>query len=295
MRLLERTAKGTYRLQDFRGKQVPAYAILSHTWDQDDSQEIRLEDVEMRPNSSKRGWDKLRFCLNRAKHDGLQWVWIDTCCIDKRDAVELSTAINSMFRWYENAARCYVYLTNVSSANESDSDWHSAFRSSRWHSRGWTLQELIAPTDLDFYSRESQHLGSRKSLVTMLVDITGVSAGALQGETLANFSVEEKEAWAITRTTTVEEDMVYSLLGIFDVTMPLIYGEGKERARRRLRHELLLNTTGESFCSARNAYSRYIRFWSCQAHSQRRKWLQQAHTSYGWQFDLLQLAQRNLR
>lgn len=251
MRLLERKADGALSLCNFVGKQIPTYAILSHTWNEDNTQEVDLQDVEGGKNGNKIGWKKLHFCADKAAIDGLRWFWVDTCCIDKRNAVEYSAAINSMFRWYQKATRCYVYLSDVSTAKSaspgeaSDSDWESAFRNSRWHTRGWTLQELLAPTSIDFYSLEGGHLGTRESLLQTIVEITGISNGALRGEPLSNFSVKERESWAEQRQTTIEEDIVYSLLGIFDVTMPLIYGEGKARAQRRLYNEIQMLSGGE--------------------------------------------------
>lgn len=246
MRLLERRAEGGFRLHDFNDNEVPAYAILSHTWHTDNSQEIKLQDVEAGMVSSKAGWTKLQFCADRCAADGLQWFWVDTCCIDKRDAVELSAAINSMFRWYQRAARCYVYLSDVPSSNASqqpqpgqpESKWEHAFRRSRWFTRGWTLQELIAPSTMDFYDCNNTKLGSKVSLRRIISEVTGICDSALLGDALSNFTIKERKSWAEHRDTTKEEDKVYSLLGIFNISMPLIYGEGEERAYKRLDNEI---------------------------------------------------------
>lgn len=246
MRLLERMPNGAFRLQSFSDQNLPTYAILSHTWHEDNTQEIDFQDVGNGVGSDKTGWAKLQFCADRSAKDGLRWFWIDTCCIDKRNAVELSTAINSMFRWYQQSARCYVYLPDVSlsDANQQspegrlESGWESAFRRSRWFTRGWTLQELVAPSLVEFYDSSGERLGNKESLSTIIRDITGICDLALQGSPLSNFTIKERKSWAERRVTTIEEDLVYSLLGIFDVTMPLIYGEGKDRAFRRLDDEI---------------------------------------------------------
>lgn len=240
MRLLECKANGNLVLRDFAGKNVPAYATLSHTWATDDS-EVSFQDLEAGTGKSKAGWKKVNFCAKQAEADGLQYFWIDSCCIDRKDAVELSTAINSMFRWYKEAVRCYVYLSDVSiprAGGHDQSIWEEAFKKSRWFSRGWTLQELIAPKQVDFFSAEGDRLGNKSTLEPMVHEITGIAASALRGDALSNFSIDERMSWAEHRNTTLEEDKAYCLLGIFDVSMPLIYGEGRHRASRRLQEEI---------------------------------------------------------
>lgn len=240
MRLLERNVNGRLNLQEYSGSGVPAYAILSHTWAIDNSQEVTLHDIEGGTAHTKAGYKKIEFCAEKAAADGLRWFWIDTCCIDKRNAVELAEAINSMFRWYQGAARCYVYLSDLSvgASNgpraQPDAGWEDAFRRSRWFSRGWTLQELVAPTLVDFFSAEGERLGTKTGLEALLQDITGIARNALRGDALSDFRIEERMSWAKHRHTKLEEDQIYSLLGIFDVSMPLIYGEGREKAFRRL-------------------------------------------------------------
>lgn len=229
---------------------IPAYAILSHTWGPDEH-EISYQDI-MQHNErsqhdasvmpvyqSKHGYDKLDFCLNQAAADGLDYVWIDTCCIDKRNAVELNKAINNMFRWYQAAQKCYVYLEDVSASYNSSSDvWVAAFRNSRWFTRGWTLQELIAPSVVCFYSREKAFLGTKERLAEIVHSITGVPISALRGTELGSFSVEERFSWASSRTTKEPEDRVYSLLGIMGVPLSQNYGEGEQAALVRLKAAL---------------------------------------------------------
>jgi len=213
MRLLELKPDGKLVLTEYNTKDVPSYAILSHTWAQDSSGEVSFQDVQEGISRSKPGWRKVDFCADRAAADGLRFFWIDTCCIDKTNAVELSANINSMFRFYQKAARCYVYLSDVSICEDG---WEAAFRKSRWFTRGWTLQELIAPTLVDFYESKGDRLGNKLSLEAMIHDITGIERNALRGDPLSNFTINERMSWAERRKTTIEEDEIYSLLGIFD-------------------------------------------------------------------------------
>ncbi|KAL2134279.1 hypothetical protein VTI74DRAFT_536 [Chaetomium olivicolor] len=240
MRLLLRTDAGEIRLTKFFVKDIPRYAILSHTWGTEDD-EVNFKDLMDGVGKNKIGYDKIRFCGDQAWRDGLEFFWVDTCCIDKSNSTELQEAINSMFRWYRDAAKCYAYLVDVSTPTLDASDksiWEPAFRASRWFTRGWTLQELIAPTSVEFFSRENVRLGNRKSLEQHIYEVTGIPLEALRGRLLSDFSVPERMAWIEKRSTTREEDIAYSLFGIFDVQLPLLYGEGKEKALKRLREEI---------------------------------------------------------
>jgi hypothetical protein len=239
MRLLQLKANDEFRLTKDLINNIPPYAILSHTWG-DDDQEVTLRDLAEGSGNTKAGYRKIRFCAEQTAHDGLQYFWVDTCCIDKSNNTELSEAINSMFRWYHNATKCYVYLSDVS-ANDHDQNnlsSQSAFQESRWFTRGWTLQELVAPPSVEFFSSEGKRLGDKKSLEQQVHKVTGLAVQVLQGSALFEFSVNERMSWAEKRETKREEDKAYSLLGIFDVHMPLIYGEGIKNAFRRLREEI---------------------------------------------------------
>jgi hypothetical protein len=243
MRLLYTANDGRVGLtSDLLNHHLLQYAILSHTWD---GQEVLFKDfknlysAEDISAKSKTGWDKIRFCAQQAKRDGLDYFWVDTCCIDKSNNTELSEAINSMFCWYQNAARCYVYLSDVeysTSTNDRESlrRWQPALRQSRWFTRGWTLQELLAPARVAFYSKEGKLLGDKQSLKDTIHEITKIPGDALLGRTLSDFSVEERLSWTAKRTTMFKEDKVYCLLGIFGVYLPLIYGEGEAHATLRL-------------------------------------------------------------
>jgi tetratricopeptide (TPR) repeat protein len=239
MRLLHYNAPGRLVLTDFRGKSIPPYAILSHRWS---DSEILIEDLSNGTYKEKKeGYQKLQFCAERAAQDELQYFWIDTCCIDRWNNNERSKAINSMFQWYKSAARCYVFLPDVSaSATEpvQRSDWEASFRASAWFTRGWTLQELIAPVSVDFFSCEGQRIGDKTSLDQLIYETTGIPLRALRNCSLDEFTTLERERWAESRETTEEEDIVYCLLGILGVSMPTAYGEGQESARSRLQAEL---------------------------------------------------------
>ena len=241
MRLLE-YSDGKFKLTKDLVHDIPRYAILSHTWGLD-TEEITFRDLVDGTGEDKIGYQKIRFCAEQARRDGLEYFWVDTCCIDKSNNNELYTAINSMFRWYQNAARCYVYLSGISgtgyeNGQQSGLVWESAFRAHRWFTRGWTLQELLAPASVEFFTQDGRRLGDKRSLEQQIHEITGIAVLALRESDLSQFGVEERFKWAETRQTTQEEDWAYCLLGIFGIFMPLIYGEGKVHAVRRLRKEI---------------------------------------------------------
>jgi hypothetical protein len=216
---------------------IPSYAILSHTWQH--GQEVTFEDFKNDTGKDKAGYDKIRFCGEQARRDELSRFWVDTCCINKADSIELQDAINSMFRWYQGAAQCYVYLWDVSTRDGlSESAWDAAFRASRWFTRGWTLQELIAPRNVKFFSREGKELGDRRSLERQIHEITGIAIPALRATPLSTFTVDERLSWMKGRTTTRKEDKVYSLLGMFGIYLLPNYGEGEEYAFKRFYREL---------------------------------------------------------
>ncbi|KAH6704326.1 kinesin light chain 1 [Leptodontidium sp. MPI-SDFR-AT-0119] len=241
MRLLQYNKDGDFTLIEFFEGDIPKkYAILSHRWG---AEEVTFKDLTDGTSRGKAGYGKIQFCGEQARRDGLQYFWVDTCCIDKSNAVELQEAINSMFRWYRDATKCYVYLPDVSrprinSAGRSNEDWVLIFRKSEWFRRGWTLQELIAPASVDFFSKEGELLGSKASLERHICEVTSIPAKALRGSPLSDFSVAERLSWAASRETFCQEDKAYSLLGIFDVNMLLIYSEGKDKAMDRLREEV---------------------------------------------------------
>ncbi|KAF2994400.1 hypothetical protein E8E13_002912 [Curvularia kusanoi] len=241
MRLLQRNDTGEYTLTKFTEDNIPQYAILSHTWGDEDD-EVSLTDLEKGTAPTKPGYRKLNFCAKQAAKDGISYFWIDTCCIDQSSSADVSRAINSMFAWYSSAATCYVYLSDVSttslpSTSPIQQDWFHAFKHSRWFTRGWTLQELLAPESVHFFSADGKHLGSKEQLLQELHSITNINIAALNKTPLSAFSFDERMSWTRNRQTKLKEDLVYSLLGIFDIHMPLLYGEGYDKALVRLKRE----------------------------------------------------------
>jgi Heterokaryon incompatibility protein (HET) len=251
MRLLNTT---TLELEQFTGDKIPEYAILSHTWGEE---EFLFEDVKDPAARYKKGFVKVQgFCTLALRH-GFEWVWIDTCCIHKSSSAELSESINSMYHWYKAAHTCYVYLVDVHGDEHSDEhgdehgdergdehgDEHStrpkaSFRASRWWTRGWTLQELIAPTIVEFYNSGWKSIGIKRSMASTISEISGIDIGVLRGNDPLSCNVAQRMSWAAKRETTRIEDMAYCLLGLFDVNMPMLYGE-RERAFRRLQEEIM--------------------------------------------------------
>src|SRR5450756_1783945 len=189
MRLLNTT---TLKLEEFWDTDaMPRYAILSHTWEK---QEVSFQAIaDLRFASQLTGFWKVDACCRQALADGYYWAWIDTCCIDKSSSSELSEAINSMFRYYERAAVCYAYLSDVSSDDDPrifqsearDSYFTGSepeFPKSRWFIRGWTLQELIAPTEVEFFSKDWKKLGCRSKLAAQISEITRIDVDILRGK-----------------------------------------------------------------------------------------------------------------
>lgn len=250
MRLLQLNDTGDLSLtREFVGDDtVPPYVILSHTWGAD-AEEFSFADLTNGTGKSKSGYRKVYSCGEQARRDGLQYFWADTCCINKANYTELSYSINSMFRWYHNASRCYVYLADTGSLamdriqGPDRPDWAAEFTGSRWFTRDWTLQELIAPQSVEFFSKHWERLGDKTSLRQQIQQATGIPKAALQNAPLSQFSVQERLSWTSNRQTKLEEDKAYSLLGIFNVSMPLIYGEGREKAFKRLLEEVEKSST----------------------------------------------------
>jgi hypothetical protein len=265
---------------------LPPYAILSHTWGADE-EEVTFADIVNGGGTAKAGYEKIRLCGEQARQDGLEYFWVDTCCINKANKAELSLAIDSMFRWYRNSARCYVYLSDVSSQTSKPNlersvhqpdlqtsrwfawiwmllviqpifPWYSStirrfftssdvcspqaceseLQRSKWFTRGWTLQELLAPSVVEFFSREWCRLGDKISLKSEIQEATAIPYEALEGAPLSQFSVEERLRWRQHRHTKLKEDAAYSLCGIFDVDIAPVYGEGGEEAFRRLHDKI---------------------------------------------------------
>lgn len=231
-------------------KDIPPYAILSHTWDQT-ADEVSYDDMKKTYHASMPGYKKIDLTCRQAIEDKIDWVWIDSCCIDKSNSVELSEAINSMYRWYEKSEICYVYLSDVTK-REVDDDADSAFKKCRWFSRGWTLQELLAPKKLEFYDATWTKINDRASLAEHIEKRTSIPARYLvdKRRDFRQARVAQRLSWASDRETTREEDMAYCLLGIFDLNIPLLYGEG-DKAFRRLQEAILKTSVDDSILAWR--------------------------------------------
>ena len=230
----------TLKLHEFNETDILCYAILSHTWGKE---EVSFQDlVEPCPQNNPK-FAKLLGCCNQARLDGWRYVWIDTCCIDRTSSAELSEAINSMYRWYAKAQVCYTHMSDVDAKATTYPTLLTNFKNSRWFTRGWTLQELLAPQDIIFFDQDWQEIGTRMNLEFEISQATGIETKYIRWPEGA--SVAAKMSWASGRGTTRTEDLAYCLLGLFDVNMPLIYGEGK-KAFMRLQHEILKATNDDS-------------------------------------------------
>jgi hypothetical protein len=243
MHLLKRENR-KFSLTEFAEDKVPEYAILSHTWGTT-GEEIGFHDlvggsfdIPAEGSSQIKGYHKIKFCADQAARDGLEYFWVDTCCINKSDAIGLQNAINSMFRYYQNAAKCYVYLSDVHSGENGQAAWQPEFLASRWFTRGWTLQELIAPKSVEFFSEEGTWLGDKELLERQIHEITRIPTKALRQTPLSHFAVNERMSWMKGRETKYAEDKAYALQGLFDVYLPVIYGEGESNAFVRLQREI---------------------------------------------------------
>jgi hypothetical protein len=235
MRLLQ---AATIKLERFNTK-IPPYAILSHTWGTD---EVTFQDMEQPNVVEKAGYLKIKYSCEEAVRRDLEYVWVDTCCIDKSSSAELCEAINSMFKWYEDAVECFAYLEDVHDVFDED-----AFRGSRWFRRGWTLQELLAPSKLTFFSSNWGKLGTRATHLQLISSVTRIETRYLSGgdKDFRQSSIAQRMSWAVGRSTERIEDRAYSLLGIFGINMPLLYGEGCN-AFARLQQEIMKNSDDQT-------------------------------------------------
>ncbi|PNP74386.1 hypothetical protein FNYG_12435 [Fusarium nygamai] len=259
MRLINTT---TLEVEEFFDVSIPEYAILSHTWGDG---EVSLQDWADRKNRRfKPGFQKIVWACAQAVKDQLTHVWVDTNCIDKSSSAELSEAINSMFRWYRRSAVCYVYLEDVATVTLDEcTKPESAFRNARWFTRGWTLQELIAPPNVNFFSSNWTLIATKSELAPCITEITGIPWSCLlkgrlsKAHPLGRYSIAQRMAWASNRSTTRIEDQAYSLLGLFDISMPLVYGEGFE-AFTRLLGEIIHKYADHSFFASRLQYVDFL-------------------------------------
>ncbi|KAH7245279.1 heterokaryon incompatibility protein-domain-containing protein [Fusarium tricinctum] len=218
-----------------------SYAILSHTWSED---EVTFEDmIQTKLAKRKQGYSKIENTCRLARRRGIEYAWVDTCCVDKRSSAELTEAINSMFLWYKCSTVCFTHLEDLKPQWGDEDDSLEGLPSCRWFTRGWTLQELIASQTLEFYDCEWQYRGTKAELRDQISDITGIDLPVLENNALLeSIPIAKRMSWAANRKTTRTEDMAYCLLGIFDVNMPMMYGEGT-KAFTRLQEEIIKETT----------------------------------------------------
>lgn len=235
MRLLNTS---TLELHEFIGSDIPDYAILSHRWE---NEELTLQDLHSDNGPHMAGYSKVTNCCKQAASEGWEYAWIDSCCIDKTSSAELSEAINSMFKWYKDAQVCYVYLCDVESGDRDHHLEGSSFRRSKWFTRGWTLQELLAPEHLIFFNQSWTEIGTKSTLGAAIKSTTDIDLSLdFNDECIA-----KKMSWAAGRETTRTEDMAYCLMGIFGINMPLLYGEGN-KAFLRLQTEIMKTSSDET-------------------------------------------------
>ncbi|KAK4227741.1 HET domain-protein, partial [Podospora fimiseda] len=296
----------TLKLKEFFGSEIPReYAILSHTWEEE---EVSFQEFTQLPHDDLRktkGFDKIERACKLALKSGIKWTWVDTCCIDKTSSAELTEAINSMYMWYANSAVCYAYLSDLEAIpkggegehTESEQSWKAEEKKEsgkeghdnagkdkrsavkdrkilekcRWFTRGWTLQELIAPKRLGFYDKDWKFQGEKSDLSEVLSEITGIGKEVLMDEAmLGTVSVARRMSWASKRRTTRVEDMAYCLLGIFGVQLPLLYGEG-DKAFIRLQEEIIKESNDLSLFAwrAEASAARRQKHWGVLAPSPR--------------------------
>ncbi|KAL5348459.1 hypothetical protein ACLOAV_006942 [Pseudogymnoascus australis] len=231
------------RIEEFFDGHAPNYAILSHRWVDG---EVTLQEMQSESATTKPGYQKILNTCKEAIADGIPYAWVDTCCIDKTSSAELSEAINSMYRWYAEAEICYAFLNDVDVDDVTSGPGEDAFAKSMWFSRGWTLQELIAPEHVTFYNASWREIGTKTSLRVAIAAVTQIDVAMLQtGASLEDYSIARRMSWVSRRVTTRKEDMAYCLLGIFNVNMPMLYGEG-DRAFIRLQEEIMKHSDDHS-------------------------------------------------
>lgn len=229
----------TYKLHTFYGDAIPKYAILSHTWLAADEEVtfLHLQTQEAATWRRLPGAKKIFYTCQQARDDGHTWAWVDTCCIDKSNNAELSEAINSMFRWYQRSEVCYVYLSDYVCRPNSD------LFTSRWWTRAWTLQELVAPECVQFFDAHWQDIGTKSARADDIAPRMSIDVGTLRdSKQMYSQCVAQRMSWAAHREATREEDLAYSLLGIFNINMTMQYGEG-EKAFVRLQQEITRTTS----------------------------------------------------
>ncbi|RMY97404.1 hypothetical protein D0862_08084 [Hortaea werneckii] len=231
----------TLQLIQVWGEEIPPFAVLSHTWSRDPDDEVLFADIKNGTAATKSAYWKVQDAIKVAMLDGYGYLWIDTCCIDKTSSVELSEAINSMYSYYAAAQKCYAFLADVGS---SEGDRH-CFTQARWWLRGWTLQELLAPEYVEFYSSSWTSLGTKNELCHEIAQITGIDSAYLNGSIpVQDASIAKRMSWASKRRTTREEDQAYSLIGLFDTIFAWVKEASDQDAQEKY-HGLLADSPAD--------------------------------------------------
>ncbi|KAB5529032.1 heterokaryon incompatibility protein-domain-containing protein [Coniochaeta sp. 2T2.1] len=241
----------TLALEEIVNPEEERYVILSHRWGQD---EVSFQDMaDLNRARRMAGFHKIQMTCRKALEKGINYAWVDTCCIDKTSSAALSEAINSMFRWYKLSSFCFAHLfdlrrDSVDLDEDDEGDWHRGERlvdnieDCQWFTRGWTLQELIAPEVVEFFDRGWIYRGDKKHLRRDISKFTGIDVSVLEdSDLLPTVAVGRRMSWASKRETTRVEDGAYCLLGIFNIHMTMIYGEGTN-AFLRLQEEITKQT-----------------------------------------------------
>lgn len=230
MRLLTRGPKG--KLCFAKASRGPVrYAILSHTWLDNKNQEVKFKDFRGYRSRLKRkaaGYEKVAFTMKQAEKDNLQYCWVDTCCINRKDSAEYAAALKSMFDWYRQSEICYVLLSDVSTSKSATKKkkLEDQIRDSRWFTRGWTLQELVAPKTVKFFSSDKKYLGDKIGLIDLISKITKIPQEVLrEPDRLKEIGIAKKFYWSAGRQTFAPEDKAYCLLGILGVDIEIIPGQ----------------------------------------------------------------------
>ncbi|THV01255.1 HET-domain-containing protein, partial [Dendrothele bispora CBS 962.96] len=213
---------------------IPDYAILSHTWGSGEVTFQELDQHRVNVNAlivAKPGYRKILYACREARRRNLGYLWVDTCCINQEDKGDVHRNIRSMYAFYQNSSICYAYLSDRDSYNLSE----SSITTSRWFSRGWTIQELLAPPEVVFFDRSWRPLGTRSGRTAEISDITGIPEAILEGQScIHQVGVEERMSWAVTRTTSRPQDQAYCLIGILGVSLEPNYEEDVNSAFFRL-------------------------------------------------------------
>lgn len=215
-------------------EECPPYEEVEETSTEDQSTARSLR--------ARHGYQKILKIAEHCRVSQIGFFWIDTCCIDKSNGMEVSEAVLSAYKWYREATVCFVYLADVP-PTDALADRDSVFRRSWWFTRGWALVELLAPTARVWFDQDWNFIFPESPLIS---EITGIDAGYLEGANLELACVAKRMSWAAHRHTTKREDVAYCLMGIFGISMSVLYGEGPEKAFIRLQRKILKTTVDTS-------------------------------------------------